>query len=69
MHVLYVCMCETLFYHLVPPWVIPVIVCVAIVFAIGIIVGILLTLFCGICVNGIQQSKFDLLPIDIDAAI
>ena len=43
----------------VPTWVIVVIVCVVIFFfAVGIIVGILLTLFCRICVHGIQQSKF-----------
>ncbi|XP_064397682.1 uncharacterized protein LOC135344412 [Halichondria panicea] len=42
---------------IVPTWVIVVTVCVVIFFAVGIIVGILLTLFCRICVHGIQQRK------------
>ncbi len=47
-----------LFSHIVPSWVIAVIICAVVLsFAIGIIVGILLTHFCGICVHGIQQGK------------
>ena len=42
----------------IPSWVIAVIIfAVVLSFAIGIIVGILLTRFCGICVHGIRQSK------------
>ncbi len=44
--------------HIVPCWIIAVIICAVVYFfAIGIIVGILLPLFCGICVQGIRQSK------------
>ena len=48
-----------IFSHIVPGWAIAAIICATVLFfAIGIIVGILLTLVCWIFVHGIQQRKY-----------